>query len=68
MLDFHVEAAVLLEDKEFLEHAIEELDSLGEGDVCRLTSKELHCLHVCVDRHLLFVVIEEHFYIYLILL
>ena len=49
MLDLHMEAAVLLQHEEFLEHAVKKLHTLSEGDIDRLASEQFKGLHIRVD-------------------
>ena len=49
MLDLHMEAAVLLQHEEFLEHAVKELHTLSEGDIDRLTPEQFKRLHIRID-------------------
>ena len=68
MLNLHVEPAVLLEHEELLKHGIEEGHALTERNSTRLTTEELDCLNIGVDRHLLLIIVEEYLYVHLLFL
>lgn len=61
VLHFHVEAALLLEHEKLFKHLVEQVDALIEGDFAGITAEEILRKHVGIDRHLVFIVKEEHF-------